>query len=294
MLHVALHWSDCHVDDVALLPFAVKHAAWLHNRLPNRVTGITAIEMLTSVKADHRDLLRSHVWGCPVYVLDPKLQSGQKIPKWNKRSRLGQFLGFSEEHSSLIANVRHLRTGHVSPQYHCVYDDLFQTVFGAEESDEVTDTILELLWDRGKESYGEEEYDEDGLLVYQPPPLNEVWLDEEDRRERKTRLRHQRNRTFEREKKIERKIVDRVPEGANSPRSTSKVPDLVSRGDSSVDSSKDSSTLGSMHESEGEMWADHPGLVPPDPEPPSESPTPRVVPPDDGVIDGNVADRTPN
>ena len=81
----------------------------------------------------------------------------------------------------MIANVCHLRAGHVSPQYHCVYDDLFQTMFGAEESNEVKDTILELLWDRGKESYGEEEYDEDGLLVYQPPPLNEVWLDEEDR-----------------------------------------------------------------------------------------------------------------
>ena len=167
MLHVALHWSECHVDDVALWPFAVKHAAWIHNRLPNRVTGLTAIEMLTSAKADHRELMRSHVWGCPVYVLDPKLQSGQKIPKWNKRSRLGQFLGFLEEHSSLIANVRHLRTGHVSPQYHCAYDDLFQTVFDAEEGNEVTTTILELLWDRGKESYGKEEYDKDGILVYQ-------------------------------------------------------------------------------------------------------------------------------
>ena len=65
MLHIALHWSNCHVDDVALWPFAVEHAAWQHNRLPNWVTGLTATEMLTSVKADHRGLLRSHVWGCP-------------------------------------------------------------------------------------------------------------------------------------------------------------------------------------------------------------------------------------
>ena len=42
------------------------------------------------------------------------------------------------------------------------------------------------------------------------------------------------------------------------------------------------------------MWADHPGLVAPDPEPPPELPPPRVVPPDDDVVDGNVADRTPN
>ena len=42
------------------------------------------------------------------------------------------------------------------------------------------------------------------------------------------------------------------------------------------------------------MWEDHPGLIPPDPEPPPELPPPRVVPPDDDVVGGNVADRTRN
>eukprot|EP00804_Cyclotella_cryptica_P023036 CCRYP_000302-RA/>CCRYP_000302-RA protein AED:0.27 eAED:0.10 QI:0/0/0/1/0/0/2/0/149 len=44
--------------------------------------GITPLELLTKTKADRRDLLRSHVWGCPVFVLDPKLQYGKKIPTW--------------------------------------------------------------------------------------------------------------------------------------------------------------------------------------------------------------------
>ena len=86
------------------------------------------MELITKQKEDHLDLLRSHVWGCPAYVLEPKLQNGQKLPKWNRRSRLGQFMGYSDEHSSLVANIRHLNTGYVSPQYHVVYDDLFQTV----------------------------------------------------------------------------------------------------------------------------------------------------------------------
>ena len=96
--------------------------------IPNRYTGLTPLELLTKTKADHRDLLRTHVWGCPVYVLDPALQDNKKIPKWNKRARQAQFVGFSEQHS-LVAKVRHLTTGHVSPQYHVVFDDLFQTVF---------------------------------------------------------------------------------------------------------------------------------------------------------------------
>ena len=118
MIHTALHWSEYGTDDISLWPFAVKHAAWLYNRLPNRVTGLTPIEMVSQTKTDHRDILRSHVWGSPSFVLDPKLQDGKKIPKWNSRARVGQFLGFSEEHSSTVALIRHLKSGHVSPQFH--------------------------------------------------------------------------------------------------------------------------------------------------------------------------------
>jgi hypothetical protein len=135
MVHVSLHWSDRGVDDFALWGFAVKHAAWLYNRIPNSTSGLTPLELLTKTKADHRDLLRSHVWGCPVFVLDPKLKDGKKIPKWNHHSRLGQSLGFSDEHSSLVANVRNLFTGFVSPQFHVVFDDLFQTVFSSGNDD---------------------------------------------------------------------------------------------------------------------------------------------------------------
>ena len=66
MIHVALHWADYKVDDISLWPFAIKHAAWLYIRLPNQITGIP-LEMLTREKATHKDLLRSHVWGCPTF-----------------------------------------------------------------------------------------------------------------------------------------------------------------------------------------------------------------------------------
>lgn len=189
LLHVSLHWTNDGVDDLSLWPFAVKHAAWLYNRMPNRVTGLTPIELLTKTKADHKDLLRSHVWGCPVFVLDPKLQNGQKIPKWNRRSRIGQFLGFSEEHSTLVGNVRHLKTGHVSPQYHCVFDDLFETVFASAPNKEVLfEAISNLLWENNRELYAEDEFDNGGNLIYTPPPLDNVWLTEPERRDRNARL----------------------------------------------------------------------------------------------------------
>jgi hypothetical protein len=141
------------------------------------------MELITKQKSDHLDLLRSHVWGCPAYVLEPKLQNGQKLPKWNRRSRLGQFLGYSDKHSSLVANIRHLKTGYVSPQYHVVYDDLFQTVFSAGPIIELVDSMCEELFTTSCEVYATDEYDAEDNLVHRPPPLDEVWLDEDGRRQ---------------------------------------------------------------------------------------------------------------
>jgi hypothetical protein len=76
----------------------VNHAAWLYNQIPQRFSGITPLEMVTNFKSDHRDLMRTHVWGCPAYVLEAKLQDGKKLPKWNWRAWMGQFLGFSKKH----------------------------------------------------------------------------------------------------------------------------------------------------------------------------------------------------
>jgi hypothetical protein len=71
MVHSSLHWIDQGLDDISLLPFAVKHAVWLYNCVTNCLSGLTLLELLTKSKADHGDLLRLHVWGCPAIVFDP-------------------------------------------------------------------------------------------------------------------------------------------------------------------------------------------------------------------------------
>ena len=196
MLHVALRWNEHEVDSPRLWPFAVQHAVWLYNRLPNRVTGLTPLERLSGVKDDHRDLRRVHVWGSPCYVLDPKLQSGKKLAKFDKRARLGQYLGFSPEHSTLVALVRHLGSGHVSPQWHVVFDDKFQSVFSnGAMSDEDFDELCSLLYDTSRDHYvPPSDVDEDGNYVYYPPPLDDIWLSEEERREMKVRVQEWKDR----------------------------------------------------------------------------------------------------
>ena len=120
MIHVALHWGEDQSDDLTLWSFVVDYAAWLYNRIPQRRSRITPIKFASKTKSNHLDLNHAHVWGCPCFVLEAKLQDNHKLPKWNRRAHMGQFLGFSKEHSSTVALVRNLHTGYVSPQYHVI------------------------------------------------------------------------------------------------------------------------------------------------------------------------------
>ena len=104
-------------------------------------------------------------------MLEEKLQNDQKLPNWNRRSRLGKFLGFSEEHLILVANVCNLRTGYILPQYHLVFDDFFETTVRQGGNDPVIDTIRNDMFDSRRDWYAEEEYESSGKLVYRPPPL---------------------------------------------------------------------------------------------------------------------------
>ena len=52
-LHVTYLTSLYGVDDLALWPFAVKHATWLYNWISSRTTGLTPVKRLTKASADH-------------------------------------------------------------------------------------------------------------------------------------------------------------------------------------------------------------------------------------------------
>jgi len=78
-----------HADDLSQWYFAVDHAAWPYNRTPQQESGITPTELTGLTKTDHRDLLHTHLWGCPVYVLNAKLQDTQNFPKWSRRAHMG-------------------------------------------------------------------------------------------------------------------------------------------------------------------------------------------------------------
>jgi hypothetical protein len=130
LLHASTHWPDG--LDGTLWPMAVDHAVYLYNTLPNR-HGICPADLFTGTTIPRHKLRDLHVWGCPVYVLDPTLQQGKKLPRWQPRSRRGVFLGYSPFHSSDVPLVLNLQTGSISPQFHVVFDDDFSTVSSLAE-----------------------------------------------------------------------------------------------------------------------------------------------------------------
>jgi hypothetical protein len=70
-----------------------------------------------------------HTFGLPCFVLDSGLQSGVGgAPKWEPRFGLGIYVGHSPSHARLVAIIFNPQTGHVSPQFHVVFDDHFTTV----------------------------------------------------------------------------------------------------------------------------------------------------------------------
>ena len=83
---------------------------------------------LSNTKAVKVQLKHYHTFGCPVYILDSRLQTNPKgVPKWEPRSRLGIYAGHSPSHAGSVALVLNPKTGLMSPQYHVIYDDQFST-----------------------------------------------------------------------------------------------------------------------------------------------------------------------
>ena len=125
MLYAMNKWRKMVI--INLWPYAMRHANDVANATPRKGQTLSPLELFSGVQIAPK-LRHFHAFGCPTYVLDNALQSGQGAPKWKERSRLGVYLGPSPNHARSIALVLKPRTGHVSPQFHVKFDDFFETV----------------------------------------------------------------------------------------------------------------------------------------------------------------------
>ena len=69
--------------DENLWPFAVDYAIFIWNNFSTNSTKLCPLELFSgALFPNHNHLQRTHIFGCPVFILDPKLQDAKKIPKW--------------------------------------------------------------------------------------------------------------------------------------------------------------------------------------------------------------------
>ena len=125
MLHSSIHWKNR--INSSLWPMATSCVAYIYNRFPNKA-GVAPADLFMGTQFPCHKLKDIHVWGCPVCILNPMLQQGHKLPKWQPCSWHEIFVGFSLSHSSDVPLILNPRTGHISPQYHVVFDNSFSTV----------------------------------------------------------------------------------------------------------------------------------------------------------------------
>ena len=134
LLHAERLWPEAITS--LLWPFALKLAAHVHNHCHVSVTGNSPASLFMNTESSYDSSLDIfHTFGCPCYVLDHRLQSGLGgVPKWEPRSSLRIYVGLSPLHASNVAMVLNPYTGLVSPQYHVVFDDHFQTLDGLRKN----------------------------------------------------------------------------------------------------------------------------------------------------------------
>jgi hypothetical protein len=194
ILHACLHWKNG--IDSSLWPMAATYAAHVYNHIPK--DGICPADICTGSTVPRHRLIDLHVWGCPVYVLDPKIQQGQKLPRWQPRSHCGIFMGLSNQHSSEVPMVLNLKTGSITTHFHVVFDNLFTTVPSVEKENDPPSHCKDLYLDSSTH-----------ILADDPPTfLQDDWLTDEEREVK--------YRCFQRETSI-RNAQRQPPEPESSP-----------------------------------------------------------------------------
>ena len=84
-------------------------------------------------------------------------------------------MGRNLEHASSVGMIRNMSTGYVSPQYHVIYDNKFETVMGGLENNEA---VTYYIW----ENLGTQNNSEHIIYTATPhiPTLDQTWMIPDD------------------------------------------------------------------------------------------------------------------
>jgi hypothetical protein len=90
LLHAKARWPSAVTTNI--WPYDLINTHHMRSSLPDSNHGACTFEIFSGVEVAP-NLKSSHTCGCPVYALSSKLASGNTIPKWNSRARVGLYIG---------------------------------------------------------------------------------------------------------------------------------------------------------------------------------------------------------
>jgi hypothetical protein len=129
-----------------LWSITIQHAATIYNTTKRRSRDydLSPWEQFTGErsKLDQTDM---HPVFCPVYVLDRQMQEGTSPPKWKKRTTQKVYVGHFHHYSKSVPMVWDPKTKLVSPQFHIMFDDNFDTVKAPDPNIKQSDTMDRLF-----------------------------------------------------------------------------------------------------------------------------------------------------
>jgi hypothetical protein len=142
--HAISRWDKTIMAE--LWPFAIQHATTIYNTTKRRSRDydLSPWEQFTGErsKLDQTDM---HPLLCPVYVLDRRMQEGTSPPKWTKRTTQKVYVGHLHHYSKSVPMVWDTKTKLVSPQFHVMFDDNFDTVQAPDPNIKQSDTMDRLF-----------------------------------------------------------------------------------------------------------------------------------------------------
>ena len=138
LLHAMANWPS--QISKAYWPFAIRHAAKLHNVSLHNIRSASPWELFTG-ETPPWSLSDFPVFGSPVYVLHKALQDGTNRAKWKFRCWKGVYVAHSLQHSGSVALIYNPQTCHVSPQFYELYDEHFSSVANHNLTDQALDAL---------------------------------------------------------------------------------------------------------------------------------------------------------
>jgi hypothetical protein len=142
--HAISRWDNTITAE--LWPFAIQHAATIYNTTKRRSRdyGLIPWEQFTGkrYKLDQTDM---HPLFCPFYVRDQRMQEGTSPPKWTKQTTQKVYVGHLHHYSKSVPMVWDPKTKLVSPQFHVMFDDIFDTVKAPDPNIKQADTMNRLF-----------------------------------------------------------------------------------------------------------------------------------------------------